>query len=196
MNTTNQKEDYPVNCWVASAICEHVPEIIAAIARKEEDYDVADIDFSAATISSPLGYKYYPLEVKRIKGGYNFLKSDGEWRTFFTQDYYDRLQFEDTGITSGAPIWIINAEDRTGGKENAKYYKLIDNHACLAFVAADGIILFGPKKIQEATVGFAYWFGSHTTNFKDKQKRKERKAVLDLSKGLFIRCKPPKEYLT
>ena len=189
-----QKEDYPINSWVASALCIHVPSIIAANAREEEDYDVADVDMSAATIHNP-GFKYYPLEVKRIKGGYNFME-EGQWRSFFTQDYYGRLQFEDSAITSGAPIWIINAEDRTGGKDNAKYFKLLENHACLAFVAADGIVLFSPKDLKEGLVGFAWWFGSHTTQFKDKLRRKEKKAVLNLSKGLFIPCTPPKEYLT
>lgn len=189
-----KKSDYPVNCWVASALCDHVPVIIAAQAREDEDYEVADVDMSAATISNPSGYKYYPLEVKRIMGGFNF-KEGGEWRTFFTQDYYGRLIFEDSAITSGTPIWIINAEDRTGGKDNAKFNKLVDNNACLAFVAADGIVLFSPKSLKSALVGYAYWFGKHTTDFKDKQIRKEKKAVLDLSKGLFIECEPPKEFL-
>lgn len=189
------KSDYQINTWVASAITEHVPVIIAAIARQEEDYSVADIDMSASTIHNPAGYRYYPLEVKRINGGYNF-KEDGQWRDFFTCDYYKRLQFEDSAITSGSPIWIINAEDKTGEKDNAKYYKLLDNHACLAFVAGDGIVLFSPKSLREATIGFAYWFGTHTTKFKDRQVRRERKAVLNLEKGLFIPCNPPKEYLT
>ena len=194
MSTQRQKEDFPVNCWVASALCELVPVIIAAQARESEDYEVADIDLSAATIHSPEP-KYYPLEVKRIKGGYSF-KEEGQWRTFFTQDYYDRLVFEDTAITSGAPIWIVNAEDRSGGKANAKYFKLIENNACLAFVAADGIVLFSPKSLNDALVGFAWWFGPHTTDFNDKPRRKERKAVLDLSKGLFVQCIPPKEFLS
>lgn len=191
-----KKIEYEVNSWVASAITTYVPAIIAAQAREEEDYDVADVDMSAATISNPLGYTYYPLEIKRIMGGYNFKKRDGEWRTFFTKDYYDRLSFEDTGITTGAPIWIINAEDRNGGKDNAKLNKLIENNACLAFIACDGIILFSPRSLKKAIIGYAYWFGTHTTEFKDKQKRKERKAVIDLSQGLFIPCNPPKEYFS
>ena len=195
MATNKLKSDYPINTWVASAICTHVPVIIAAEAREQEDYEVADIDMSAATIHNPAGFKYYPLEVKRIMGGYNF-KEDGEWRSFFTQDYYSRLSFEDSAITSGSPIWIVNAEDRTGGKDNAKFHKLIENKACLAFVAGDGIVLFSPKTLKKALVGYAYWFGTHTTQFRDKQVRKEKKAVLDLSKGLFIPCKPPKEFLT
>ena len=190
-----EKPDYQTNTWVASAITEHVPVIIAALARKEEDFDVADIDMSAATISNPEGYKYYPLEVKRIMGGYNF-KEDGDWRDIFASSYYSRPSVEDSGITSGAPIWIINAEDKTGGKDNAKFHKLVENKVCLAFVAGDGIVLFSPKSLRKALVGYAYWFGTHTTQFKDKQARKERKAVLDLSKGLFIPCNPPKEYLT
>lgn len=189
-----KKIEYEVNSWVARAITTYVPAILAAEAREEEDYEVADIDMSAATISNPSGYKYYPLEVKRIMGCYNF-KEEGEWRSFFTQDYYKRLQFEDAEITSGAPIWIINAEDKTGGKARAKFYKLIENNACLAFLAADGIILFSPRSLKEALVGYAYWFGTHTTEFKDKGRRKEKKAVLDLSKGLFIPCNPPKKYL-
>lgn len=190
----NKKSDYEINSWVASALCQYVPVIIAAQARENEDYDVADIDMSAATIHNPSGYKYYPLEVKRIMGGYNF-KEDGVWRSFFTSDYYDRLIFEDSAITSGAPIWIINAEDKTGGKDNAKLNKLIEKHACLAFVAADGIVLFSPNSLESALLGYAYWFGKHTTNFKDKQIRKEKKAVINLEKGLFIKCEPPKEML-
>ena len=190
------KIEYEINCWVASALTTYVPSIIAAVAREEEDYEVADVDMSANTSSNPLGYAYYPLEIKRIKGGYKFKNRDGEWRTFFTRDYYDRLQFEDTGITTGSPIWIINAEDRTGGETNAKLYKLIQSNACLAFVAADGIVLFSPHSLKKAIIGFAYWFGSHTTEFKDKGKRKEKKAVLNLAEGLFIPCTPPKDLLS
>lgn len=188
------KEDYPFNSWVASTICNYLPVIIAAEAREHEDYSVADIDMSAATLSYP-GYKYYPLEVKRIMGGYNF-KEDGEWRSFFTSEYYGWLQFENTGITTGAPIWIINAADICGNEENAKLYKLKRDNACLAFVAGDGIVLFSPKSLRKAIIGYAKRYCNHTELYDKKGKKSlERKAVVDLSKGLFIPCTPPRDQL-
>lgn len=189
------KSDYPINCWVSSALCDYVPSIIAAQARMNEDYSIGDVDMSAVTISNPSGYSYFPLEVKSIKGGYGF-KEDGQWRDYFIQDIYGKLRFRDESIASGTPVYFVNGTDKYGDFSKGKFTKLLANHACLVFIAADGLVLFSPKSMQEAFLGYAAYKVRHTTEFgKDYERVWETKAVLDLTKGLFIPCTPPKELL-
>lgn len=151
----------------------------------EEDYKISDA-WIVSTASTE-----YPLENKTIKGGFNF-KEDGQWRTYFTRDIYSKLNFE-TAVTTGTPVYFINAEDKFHNMENGKWQKLMtDDRSCLSFLAKDGIVLFSHKSLEKAFIGYATYYVSHTTEFGNKGPRKpEKKAVLDLSKGLFIPCDTP-----
>lgn len=181
------KIDYEINQWVADEIVRQFPDwIIAAEATKEENYDVDDIWFTAATFS------VHPLENKTLRD-YPF-KENGEWRTYFTRDIYSKLNFE-TDVTTGTPVYFINAEDKYGNKENAKWYKILKANACLSFIAKDGIYIFSPKTLREAFIGYADYCVSHTTDHGPKGPRKmEKKAVLDMTKATHLKCNPPKKF--
>ena len=70
----------------------------------------------------------------------------------------------------------------------------IQNHACLVYIAPDGMIIFNPKELKNAFVGYADYFVRHTTEYGKNNKRLwETKAVLDLSQGTYVPCNPPIE---
>lgn len=159
--------------------------IISYTVPIEEDYKISDAWIVSTSTTE------YPLETKSILGGWEF-KEDGEWRTYFTRDIYNKLEFE-TDTTTGIPVYFVNAETEYRKEEGSKWDKLIKNkNSCLSFLAKDGIILFSHKSLVEAFVGYAYYFTPHTTEFgKSKKRVKEKKTIIDLSKGLFIKCDTP-----
>lgn len=190
----NTKSDYTANQFVADLLMSTWPGNIKAEAVKYENYDINDLNISAYT-DNFLHYTYYPLENKTVKGGYNFFE-DGEWRTYFTSDIYEKLGFEDSGITSGTPIYFINATNQKGDFSKGKYQKILDAHGCLSFLAGDACLLFSPSALREAFIGYADYLVSHTTEIgKRGPKTLEKKAVLDLSKAYIVHCDTPKVIL-
>ena len=190
----NKKSDYPANLFIADLIQSTWPDCIKAQANEYENYGINDIDLSAFT-DNFLHYTYYPLEAKTIKGGFNFFE-DGEWRDYFIRDIYKKLTFSyGDPLGTGTPIYFVNAENKYG-KDDGKWQRLLANNACLCFLAGDAIVIFSPRELEKAFMGFADYCVLHTTEFGNKDKRRpEKKALLDLSKGHVIPCKPPKELL-
>lgn len=193
-NTNMEKKtDYQSNLFVANLLMSTWSTIKAEV-PEYENFGINDIDLSAFT-DNFLHYTYYPLECKTIKGNYNFFEK-GVWRTYFTSEIYNKLTFEDSAITSGSPVYFINATDKSGDLNNAKYHKILDAHGCLAFLAGDACLLFSPSALKEAFIGYAYYPCSHKTEIGKKgPKTLEKKAVLDLSKAHVIPCVPPSELL-
>lgn len=183
------KVDCQANEYIASVLPKVYDWITAAKADCEEDYSIADVVFSA--ITNEKGIRCYDLEAKRIMGGWQ-LKYDGEWNPYFTSEIYGKLKF-DADIVSGNPIYFVNASDAYGNTENGKWKKLIDAHACLCFLAPDGLLLFSPKALRDAFIGYADYYVKHTTQFENKKMRWERKAVIMLEKGSYIPLSPPLE---
>ena len=193
MSNTNKKSDYEANLFIAGLLMSTWPSLKAEVPQYE-NYGVNDIDFSAFT-DNFLHYTYYPMEAKTVKGGYNFFE-DGEWRNYFTCDIYNKLKFQDSGITSGSPVYFINATDKFGDFNKGKYKKILDAHGCLSFLAGDACLVFSPKALEEAFIGYANYYASHTSEFGDKgPRRPELKAVLDLTKAHVIPCDTPKDIL-
>ena len=185
------KSDYDANKFVADTLASTFPEwILAAEAIPDENYKVNDIQFTASTKGFPVIY----CENKRIMGGYH-LKEDGEFRDYFRRDIYRKLKFENQTVTSGTPVYFVNAEDRYGNMDNGKYRKILDENACLSFLSPDGILIYSCKTLREAFIGYADYYVSHTSEFGRnwEGKRWEKKAVIDLTKGCFIPCSPPSE---
>lgn len=157
-----------------------------------EDYKADVSIFNPATCSST------GMEVKGIstkKGsiqnnpywGTTACRTD-EWRwceSATTQEEFwaDTTPAPDLGDT---PVWIINATDKFGNRENAKLSKMLKEGQGLIYLAEDGLLLFSPKKFKEAIIGFGWQYLTHTEKFSDKSKRFEQKAIIDLSKGTFI----------
>ena len=151
-----------------------------------ENYEVDD----AWLIS--LKHYAYPLENKSILGGWGF-KEDGAFRDYFKEDLPHKMKLE-CDIPPGTPIYYVNAETDGGGL--AKWDKIKASGACLSFLAADGIILFSPKDLEMAFLGYGYDLVNHTTEFgKEWKVRWEKKAILDISRGFFIPCDTPPELL-
>lgn len=159
----------------------------------EEDYKISD----AWLIST--ANTEYPLENKTIKGGYPF-KVDGEWRCYFTggcgNSIFGKFR-SDCTISTGTPVYILNAETESGEFEGCKWDKMMkDPRSCLSILAADGVVLFSHKTLMDAFLGFAYMWGKHTTELgKGGNYHWEKKAVYDLSKGLFIPGDTPAKLL-
>ncbi|MEE3491165.1 MAG: hypothetical protein VZR10_09865 [Methanobrevibacter sp.] len=152
----------------------------------DENYGVDD----AWLIS--LKHTAFPLENKTILGDFNF-KEDGAFRPYFKEDLPNKMRLE-CEIPEDTPIYYLNAEAHSG---LSKWEKVIESGACVSFLAADGIVLFSPKDLKEAFLGYGYDNVSHKTEFGAKGKRQwEKKALLDLSRGFFIPCKTPKELIT
>ena len=153
-----------------------------------ENYEVDD----AWLIS--LNHKAYPLENKSILGGWCF-KEDGAFRDYFKTTLPNKMILE-CEIPEGTPIYYVNAETEYGGSI-AKWDKIRASGACLTFLAADGIVLFSPKDLSMAFLGYGKDMVPHTTEFgKEPVAKWEKKAILDLSRGYFIPCDTPKELLT
>lgn len=185
----NTKVDCESNRWLASALPSVYDWIVDAKADCEEDFTVADVVFSAMTDDNNI--KGFDLEAKRIMGGWQ-LKYDGEWNPYFTSEIYNKLKFE-KDMASGTPIYFVNATDAYGNEENGKWKKLLDDHACLCYLAPDGLLLFSPKTLKDAFIGYADYYVKHTTQFDNKKMRWERKAVISLEKGSYIPINPPIE---
>ena len=183
--------DCQANKYVAKTIKETYPWVLNAIADCYEDYSIADVMFSAGTEENYIGV---PLEVKTIKGGFQ-LKYDGEWNNYFTIGIYNKLNFKDDAPPAGTPIYFINATDAYGNYEKGKYQKLLNHHACLAYLAPDGILIFSCKSLEEAFCGYADYYVRHTTEYGNKYGKRlwETKSVLNLDKGIYIPCNPPLE---
>ena len=174
------KPDYEANRYIASVLVIIYPWITNATAPCEEDYSVGDVVFSAMTDE---GLVEHQLESKRIMGLYQ-LKYSGQWNTYFTADIYDKLKFQTLPPEEGTPIYFVN---------ESKWNRLLDAHACLCFLAPDGMILFSHKELKEAFLCYADYYVSRTTQFGDKKKSWEKKAVLNLSKGAYVPLNPPLE---
>lgn len=160
---------------------------------KIEDYKISD-----AWLMST-GNTEYPLENKTITGGWNF-KEDGKWRCYFTggcsKSIFGKFR-SDCTIATGTPVYILNAETESGVYDGCKWDKMMKNpKSCLSILAADGVVLFSHKSLQDAFLGYTYMWVKHTTEFgKNEKCHWEKKAVYDLSKGLFIPCHTPEKLL-
>lgn len=217
------KTDCDINRSVASWMKETFDWVTDATADCEEDYSVGDIVFSACTKSGEIIVKQQ--EVKSLKGGFqfkydgqwnNYFSTDNpdgiirkmvfgntppnnmsimdvpyKWDPDSFTPTYEDLPKE----WEGKHIYILNAEDKYHRVHNGKFYKMVDNHACLCYVAPDGMIFFNPTKLKEAVLGYA-WFQvkSHTEEFGEKRiPAWELKVVLDLDKGKYYPANLPKE---
>lgn len=139
-------------------------------------------------------HKAYPLENKSILDGWRF-KEEGkkEFRDYFKVDLPNKMRLECV-IPEGTPVYYINAEADSGP---SKWEKVNESGACLSILAADGLVIYSPETLKEAFLGYGYDFVYHKTEFANKgEKRWEKKAILDLSKGLFIPCNTPKDIMT
>lgn len=155
---------------------------------------VEDFKISDAWLTSTANTEY-PLENKTITGGWAF-KENGEWRCYFTGGCKNSIfgKFRsDCTIATGTPVYILNAETEAGEFEGCKWEKMMkDTRSCLSILAADGVVLFSHRTLVDAFLGFTYMWVRHTTELgKNGTRHWEKKAVIDLSKGLFISSTTP-----
>ena len=217
------KTDCEINQWVASWMKGNYDWIVDATANCEENYQVDDIVFSGVTKSGDIIVR--PQEVKSYKGGYQFKYDGQWSEYFSTDNpngVVRKMMFGNTPphdmnildvpyhwdpptfTPSYAPvpeewkgkhIYILNAEDKYHRVHNSKFYKMVNSHACLCYVAPDGLIFFNPTKLKDAVLGYAwYQVKSHTEEFGQKREPVwELKVILDLDKGSYHPATPPKE---
>jgi hypothetical protein len=220
------KVDCEINKWVADWMKTNFDWITDATADCIEDYSVGDIVFSACTKSGDVIVK--PQEVKTYKGGWQFKYNGEWSDYFLADNpkgVTKKMMFGNTPPNKmsimdvpyhwdpdsftpeyaempeewkGKHIYMLNAEDKYHRVHNSKFYKMINAHACLCYVAPDGLIFFNPTKLKDAVLGYAwYQVKSHTEEFGEKRQPVwELKVILDLDKGSYHPATPPKELFT
>ena len=182
------KVDCERNLYIAKVLEESVPQIIRAVADCEENFDVDDVAVSALTKNNLIGF---PVECKTLLGGWQFQYS-GAWNTYFTEDIYDKLKFHSLPPEEGkTPIYFINATDAKGDYTKGKWQKVLDAKGGLCFFAPDCVIFYTNPMLVNAFVGYADYFSCRKTEYGHNYSRHwETKALIDLSKGLYIPCQP------
>lgn len=189
-----KKVDCEVNTWLARDLVlkSGMTHIFAATADCVENHDVDDLWISAWTKA---GWTAFPMENKSIMK-YPIMSGAG-WNPYFSSSNSDGIMTRISGncITSGCHIYFVNAEDLYGNMENGKWMKMKNKGAGLCFIAYDGYLLFSPKKLEKALIGFAYYYNRfHTEQInKHYNPRWELKAIINLDKGTYYKAEPPKE---
>lgn len=117
-----------------------------------------------------------------------------EWTTSMT---YEEINKDTTPIPENIknkPIYIINATMQSGlikkNKYESKGYKIYRQwDRYLTYNMKDGILIFTPKRLRDAYLGYCWYLTTHTTDFKEGSKEKiwELKIILDLSKAMYIK---------
>lgn len=182
----NIRETAATQYVVSVTIAKNPKTFITGVTIGEENHGVDDAWLITTARTA------YPLENKTIMGDFCF-KEDGEFRDYFKVDLPNKMKLE-CEIPENTPIYYVNAESIGSGP--AKWDKLIVSGACLSFLAADGIVFFTPITLKEAFLGFGYAKVPHKTELAHSgEKHWEKKAILDLSKGKFIKCNTPKELI-
>lgn len=172
------KTDCSANTWVSNYINENFDWCINSTADCEENFQINDIDLSATTKSGEL--KYYPIECKTIKGGFTYHNN-----TWFNAGIRKKSILPED-IDPEIRLYILN--------EN-KYKKLIEASAVLIYLFPDGMLMFSPKTLKKAFVCYGQYLNkAHTEEFGEGfNPHYETKAFLDMNKGCFVECDPPKE---
>ncbi len=181
-----QKVDCDSNRWLAEALVLLSGEtnVFAATADCDENFGVDDLWISAYTTSGNL--VGLPLENKTIKGGFQ-LKYEGEWNPYFSTANPKGISRKISGETpENKYVYFINS---------SKFERLIENNACLAYLAPDGFLLFSPPSLKKAYLGDIWYLNkSHTEEFGEGyHPHYEPKALLDLEKGRYYKVKGPYE---
>lgn len=148
------------------------------------------------------------MEAKTISSSYGSITDNSYWSTksargdkwrwctsASTQEEFwaDETPSPDFG---DKPLQMLNAADKYGRKENAKLTKLLRDGCGLVYLAEDGLLLFSPKQLKDAIVGYGWVYLAHTKELNDTSKKFEYKALIDMSKGKFIPVNNvPKELL-
>ena len=165
--------------------------------EKNEDYDI-DIPRTGYTDDGKVFED--KVEIKTIGNTYGQLfDRDGfyrtkaarnrAWRYGLTADTKSSQEAINADRTD-APWWartdkplhVLNAADKYGSKVNAKLTKLLENRYGVIFIFSDGYLMFSPKDLENAIVGYAWQMLPHTKELGDWTARYELKAVLDMTK--------------
>ena len=219
-----KKTDCNINTWVASYLKDEFDWISDATADCEENYGVDDIVFTAVTksgdyIVKPLELKSLKGIDYQLKPGgdwNDYFSTDNphgitkvmKFGNTPPPDMYimdvpykwepDNFTPQDGTMPEswkGKHIYILNAEDKYHRVHNSKSHKLAEKHACLCYVARDGLLFFNPTKLRKACLGYA-WFrvNSHTKEFGEARNPTwELKMIIDLEAGSYHQINPPTE---
>ena len=104
----------------------------------------------------------------------------------------------------GKNVWIVNASIIMQGTEivmsnKSKWYKLMSGQNMLILMAQDGLMIFTPKAIRKAFMGYARMKCKHTNNAnavtKDFNVYYEVKALLDMNFAKYVPINIDKEIL-
>lgn len=219
---TKMKTDAGLNTAVAEILPKKIDCILAAYAPEIENYDVDDIYFTGVTMTGKIVENI--AELKSLKGGHYFKNNGVWNNYYSTDNPNGLLRNMMFGNTppdeisildlpnqwypksympeyapmpeswKGKHIYMLNAEDKWHGITNCKTYKVFQKNACLFYIAPDGLILFTPKRLREAFLGYAWFKCKHTKEIGNNDEYVwELKAFFDLDKGAYYPLELDKE---
>lgn len=98
-------------------------------------------------------------------------------------------------LAGDKPIHVINSTTRNG-ELKGKIHKMLEARAGLIFLREGEILVYTPKALKNAILGYLWIKCKPTTDFSYEPPHWERKAAIDLTKYSYkIKCKVPEDLL-
>lgn len=155
---------------------------------------MGDFFFEEYEVKSVRNEKYDRDYFRKVAGRNRFCRycdsgSSQEEISFDTTPMPDYLR-------SDMPIHVLNDTDYYGNTENAKINRLLRRNAGLILVLRDRMLIYSPVALKRAVKGRIWILCTHTTDYGDRERRWERKAVIDMSAySSVIRVETPPNLL-
>lgn len=98
-------------------------------------------------------------------------------------------------------VYVLNASaiNKWNGNvelmpNKCKFYQMFQgNNKILIYIAPDGYLIWSPKKLKEAFLGYTWMYCKHTEDFNNKDRSYELKALIDMDKAVYIKEDVPAE---
>jgi len=98
-------------------------------------------------------------------------------------------------------VYVLNASaiDRWNGgvnllPNNCKFYQMMQgSDKCLIYLAGDGFLIWNPRQLKEAFLGYVWMYCKHTNDFANQDRSYELKAMFDMSKATYKKADVPTE---
>lgn len=150
--------------------------------------------------------KVVPFEAKTVKAKFDrrYLTEvagrNGKCRYCDSAATFEEMESDTTPrpdwLTGATPVHVINSTDRKGRPEGSKWATMLEQGAGLVWLTKRGILLYSPEDFKRAILGHFWILCGHTSEFRDRGLRWERKAAVDMNKyTVRIDCEVPEDLL-
>lgn len=168
---------------------------------EEEDYGL-DLNCTGYTDSGRFFHILYEVKTIRRKFTEEYLRTvagrNAKCRYCDSADTVEELERCSElpeWLTGDTPVHVINSTDKYG-RPTGKWHKLREARGGLIYLKEGELLVFTPKGLREAFLGYLWIKCGHTTDFEDNEVTWERKAAIDLAKYSYkIKCEVPRKFL-